>query len=56
MRRGKVRQTITIGNKVDDTELITDILAYQKEKNLSSAAETVRSLCRDALAIKKAIK
>lgn len=47
---------ITIGNSQKDSELIKDILAYMNEKKFHSAADTVRSLCEDALAMKKALK
>ena len=49
-------QTITIGNRDADAELIMRILDYQKEKNYASAAAAVRALCEDALDFKKAIR
>jgi len=49
-------QKITIGNKYDDAELVKRIKKYQLEKIFSSAAEAVRSLCKDALDIKNALK
>ncbi len=56
MKSKRPIQTITIGSAQKDTDLIKDILRYMEEKNLSSAADAVRSLCKDALAFKKASK
>ena len=52
----KPKKMITIGNRDSDAKLIDRILAYQKEKNFTSAAAAVRSLCEDALDFKKATK
>lgn len=56
MKTKKPSQSITIGSINRDAELIDKILAYKKEKGLRSAPDAVRSLCEDALAIKKATK
>ena len=52
----KPPQKITIGNKESDNELIQQIFKYQQEKGFRYAADAVRSLCEDALAIKNALK
>lgn len=52
----KPPQTISIGSKDTDKELIKKIFAYQQEKRIRYTADAVRSLCEDALAIKKAMK
>ena len=49
-------RSITIGNAQKDEELIKEIVQYQKQKNFTSAADVVRELCKDALAIKKATR
>ena len=56
MKDRKPPQKITIGTKDTDTELIEKIFKYQQEKGIRYTADAVRSLCEDALAIKKAIK
>lgn len=56
MQNANELRTITIGKKKNDSELIDMIIAYQKEKGLSTAPDAVRALCLDALAIKKATK
>lgn len=56
MKTKAPKQSITIGNKTNDAELIDRILAYQKENNYKSAADTVRSLCEVALDFKKLTK
>ena len=52
----KPPQKISIGTKESDAELIKRIFKYQQEKGIRYAADAVRSLCEDALAIKKALK
>ncbi len=52
----QTNRVITIGNRMDDADLIRRILAYQKEKNFTSAAAAVRALCEDALDFKKAMR
>ena len=43
----------TIGNAQKDSELIKDIINYQKENHLASGADAVRELCKFALEVKK---
>ena len=52
----KPPQKVTIGGKESDKELIKQIFKYQQEKGIRYTADAVRSLCEDALAIKKALK
>ena len=49
-------QKVSIGNKDSDKELMQRIFEYQQEKGIRYTADAVRSLCEDALAIKKALK
>ena len=56
MKTSEQTHRITIGNTDKDKELIMRITEYKKERNFSSLAEAVRSLCRDALDIKRATK
>lgn len=47
---------ISIGKSDKDADLVKEILAYQKQRGLPNAADAVRELCKDALAIKKTIR
>lgn len=49
-------QSISIGGKESDAELIEKILLYMREKNIRYATDAVRKLCEDALAFKEAVK
>lgn len=49
-------QTIKIGTKASDAELIDKVLAYQKDNNFKNAADAVRSLCEIALDFKRLTK
>lgn len=52
----KAPQSISIGAKESDKELIEKIFQYQKEKGIRYTADALRVLCEDALAIKNALK
>ena len=52
----KCKQSITIGKRDADSDLVNRILTYQKKKGLRSAADAVRQLCDDALKFKEAAK
>ncbi|MBQ3724665.1 MAG: hypothetical protein IJS55_07320 [Oscillospiraceae bacterium] len=49
-------EKITIGNKDGDAQLVAQIVQYQRDHRLTSAAEAVRALCHDALVFQGLIK
>jgi hypothetical protein len=49
-------QRITIGDRIEDAALVEEIVRYQSENHLSSAADAVRALCEKALATKPIIE
>lgn len=49
-------KTITLGKAGADKELIERIIRFQCVKGLSKPTDALRVLCKDALAIKDAVK